>query len=73
MKATIGRVEKCQGRQATPRYTLRLARTREEVEADLRLRFEAFNLELREGFAGIFFHWHRRGRIRSRLRTSHCH
>ena len=33
MKATIGRVENCQDRQATPRYTLRLARTREEVEA----------------------------------------
>ena len=55
MKATIGRVENCQDHQATPRYTLRLARTREEVEADLRLRFEVFNLELQEGFAESFF------------------
>jgi putative hemolysin len=72
MKAIVGRVENCQGRQATPRYTLRLARTREEVEAALRLRFEVFNLELQEGFAESFFTGIGRGRIRSRLRTSHC-
>jgi len=37
------------------RYSLRLARTRGEVEAALRLRFEVFNLELHEGFAESFF------------------
>jgi putative hemolysin len=44
--------------QAAPvdcRYSLRLARTRGEVEAALRLRFEVFNLELHEGFAESFF------------------
>jgi putative hemolysin len=37
------------------RYRLRLARTRGEIEAALRLRFEVFNLELHEGFAESFF------------------
>ena len=37
------------------RYSLRLAGTRGEVEAALRLRFEVFNLELHEGFAESFF------------------
>jgi putative hemolysin len=36
-------------------YRLRLARTRDEVEAALRLRFEVFNLELHEGLAESFF------------------
>jgi hypothetical protein len=54
MKAIIGRVENCQDRQATPGYTLRLATTREEVEAAF-LRFEVFNLELQDGFAEFFY------------------
>jgi putative hemolysin len=37
------------------RYDVRLARTREAVEAALRLRFEVFNLELHEGLAESFF------------------
>lgn len=36
------------------RYSVRLARTREEVEAALRLRFEVFNLELNEGLGESF-------------------
>lgn len=32
-----------------PRYTVRFARSRKEIEAALRLRFEVFNLELNEG------------------------
>ncbi len=36
-------------------YRLRLTRTRDEVEAALRLRFEVFNLELHEGLAESFF------------------
>ena len=37
------------------RYGVRLARTREDVEAALRLRFEVFNLELHEGLTESFF------------------
>jgi hypothetical protein len=37
------------------RYSVRLARTREDVEAALRLRFEVFNLELHEGLTESFF------------------
>ncbi len=37
------------------RYGVRLARTREELETALRLRFEVFNLELHEGLAESFF------------------
>lgn len=36
-------------------YGVRIARTREDVEAALRLRFEVFNLELHEGLAESFF------------------
>ena len=36
------------------RYVVRLARTSEEVEAALKLRFEVFNLELVEGLASSF-------------------
>ncbi len=36
------------------RYLVRLARTREEIDAALRLRFEVFNLELGEGLADSF-------------------
>ena len=36
------------------RYVVRLARTSEEVEAALKLRFEVFNLELGEGLASSF-------------------
>ena len=53
-----------EGRRASPaspqtssadsRYSLRLARTRSEIEPALRLRFEVFNLELHEGFAESF-------------------
>lgn len=39
---------------STPRYQVRFARTREEIEAALRLRFEVFNLELGEGLAESF-------------------
>lgn len=37
-----------------PRYTVRLARTPEEVDAALRLRFEVFNVELGEGLDASF-------------------
>jgi putative hemolysin len=36
------------------RYLVRFARTREEIDAALRLRFEVFNLELGEGLASSF-------------------
>jgi putative hemolysin len=36
------------------RYVLRLARTDEEIEAALKLRYEVFNLELGEGLASSF-------------------
>lgn len=36
---------------ARPRYAVRFAKSREEIEAALRLRFEVFNLELNEGLA----------------------
>lgn len=36
------------------RYLMRFARTREELDAILRLRFEVFNLELGEGLASSF-------------------
>ena len=36
------------------RYVVRFARTREEVDAALKLRFEVFNLELGEGLAASF-------------------
>ena len=39
---------------AEGRYVVRFARTREEIDAALRLRFEVFNLELGEGLAGSF-------------------
>ena len=55
MKAIIGRLENRQRRQATAVH-LRLARTREEVEVALRLRFEVLNLELQEGLRNLF-HW----------------
>ena len=42
------------GSLADNRYSLRLARTRREIEPALRLRFEVFNLELHEGFAESF-------------------
>jgi putative hemolysin len=35
-------------------YSVRFARTREEIDAALRLRFEVFNLELGEGLAASF-------------------
>jgi putative hemolysin len=37
-----------------PRYSVRLAATRNEVRAAQRLRFEVFNLELREGLAASY-------------------
>ncbi|MEM8962704.1 MAG: GNAT family N-acyltransferase [Acidobacteriota bacterium] len=40
--------------QREGRYTLRFARTLEELDASLRLRFEVFNLELDEGLASSF-------------------
>ena len=53
MSATVEGADECRaasrGLPATPidgRYSLRFARTRGEVEAALRLRFEVFNLEL---------------------------
>jgi putative hemolysin len=36
------------------RYLVRFARTREEIDAALKLRFEIFNLELGEGLASSF-------------------
>jgi Putative hemolysin len=36
------------------RYVVRFARTREEIDAALKLRFEVFNLELGEGLAASF-------------------
>lgn len=36
------------------KYVVRFARTREEIEAALKLRFEVFNLELGEGLASSF-------------------
>ena len=36
------------------RYTIRFARTAEELDAVLRLRFEVFNLELDEGLDSSF-------------------
>ena len=39
---------------AEGRYVVRFARTREEVDAALELRFEVFNLELGEGLAASF-------------------
>ncbi|HKP10994.1 MAG TPA: GNAT family N-acyltransferase [Blastocatellia bacterium] len=39
---------------AEGRYLVRFARTREEIDAALRLRFEVFNLELGEGLAASF-------------------
>ena len=38
----------------TDRYLVRFVRTKEEVDAALRLRFKVFNLELGEGLAGSF-------------------
>ena len=35
-------------------YALRFARTRAELDAALRLRFEVFNLELKEGLASSY-------------------
>jgi putative hemolysin len=59
MSATAARSDSSHGspanHPATGRYRLRLARTRANVEAALRLRFEVFNLELHEGFAESFF------------------
>jgi putative hemolysin len=46
---TAPRVEIHEGR-----YTVRFARTRQEVDAALRLRFEVFNLELREGLESSY-------------------
>jgi putative hemolysin len=50
------------------RYALRLARTRAELDAALKLRFEVFNLELGEGLAASF----RTGRDRDEF-DAHCH
>lgn len=36
------------------RYLVRFARSREEIESALKLRFEVFNLELGEGLASSF-------------------
>ena len=55
MKAIIGRLEIVRVVRLR-QYTLRLARTREEVEVALRLRFEVLNLELQEGLRNLF-HW----------------
>jgi putative hemolysin len=49
-----GLPERRQTTAADHRYSLRLARTRSEIEPALRLRFEVFNLELHEGFADSF-------------------
>src|SRR2546423_3419199 len=40
--------------RAMGRYTLRFAQTAEELDALLRLRFEVFNLELREGLESSY-------------------
>lgn len=47
--ASIPPVEIVEGR-----YVVRFARTREEIDAALKLRFEVFNLELGEGLAASF-------------------
>jgi putative hemolysin len=47
--ASIPAIEIAEGR-----YVVRLARTREEIDAALKLRFEVFNLELGEGLAASF-------------------
>ncbi len=59
--AQLGRVAPCFFRTAVPsleiregRYLVRLARTPEELDAALKLRFEVFNLELGEGLASSF-------------------
>ena len=38
-------------RSTRPVYSIRFAKTKEEILAALRLRFEVFNLELNEGLA----------------------
>jgi putative hemolysin len=42
------------GEMREGRYVVRFARTREELDAALKLRFEVFNLELGEGLASSF-------------------
>jgi hypothetical protein len=59
MKAIVGRVDNCQGRQATPHYTCGLQEHVTRLEPALAFALRSLQSPTPRGTCGIFFHWNR--------------